>query len=265
MSSKLELYDLAEDKKEMLCQVFSNSTLQNPILEVYKQRPKPSVLRMRVLDHLSILDIYGNRHPPAVMQAVLRSIQRSWDSFGEGSVAPNEFMRTPFGAPYEIVAIEGKGRGIIASRDIRAGEAVLQDWPVLMFPPGEANILTFLTLPQKALEAILLLHNTKPAWKRFSLDDDIPVHRLLDLLQGVLDTNCFGDIGSYGQVGMLLLTGSLINHSETPNLMRALDGKTERMIFTSVRTIKKGEELEVNYVGDVFGAEKAEKLKNYGL
>jgi len=44
-------------------------------------------------------------------------------------------------------------------------------------------MLVFLTLPQKALEAILLLHNQKPDWKHWSTAQDIPIHRLMDFLQ----------------------------------------------------------------------------------
>jgi hypothetical protein len=265
MPSKLELYDLPHDKQLLLEQIFSEHSLPHPILEIHKRRPAPSILRRRVMQDLSIIGLSGNRHPPAVMAAVLSSVQRSWDSYADGSVAPNEFMRTPFGTPYEIVSIEGKGRGVIASRDIKANEVILQDSPVIVLPPGDCNIATFLALPQKALEALLLLHNTKPEYKRFSSIEDIPLHRLLDLLQGVMDTNSFGGTGSYGSVGVILLAGSMFNHSSTPNLTRRWDDRSERMVFVSVRGIKKGEELEIDYVPNMVGVERTERLKNYGL
>lgn len=34
-------------------------------------------------------------------------------------------MQTPIGVPYEVVAIEGKGRGVIASQDNKAGQTTL--------------------------------------------------------------------------------------------------------------------------------------------
>lgn len=66
---------------------------------------------------------------------------------------------------------------------------------------------------------------------------------------------------------MLLLTGSRFNHSETQNLMRELDGASEKMVFTNMRdgTPSRGGELEVNYVKNGFGAERAKKLNKYGL
>ncbi|CZR58324.1 uncharacterized protein PAC_08216 [Phialocephala subalpina] len=185
--------------------------------------------------------------PPEVMEAVLRSVHRTWENFYEGSVSPNEFMCTPFGAPYEIVAIAGKGRGVIASRDIKAAEVIIQDTP-------------------KALEGILLLHNETPDLRHFSAARDIPVHRLLNRLQGILDTNCFStDRASCGSIGLLLLTGALFNHSDSPNMTRQWDNTTEKMVFSSVRDIEEGEESEVDYVPGGVGAARAERLRGYGL
>lgn len=119
-------------------------------------------------------------------------------------------MRTPFGAPYEMATIPNKGRGVIASRDIKAGEVILSDTPVLVLPHETTNIILFLTLPRKALEAILLLHNHKPDMKPYSSQYDIPMHRLMDQLQGTVDTNCFAThgaaCGSIGVVSLLSLS-----------------------------------------------------------
>jgi hypothetical protein len=182
---------------------------------------------------LSFRDLDGNRHPAVVMARVWHGIQRFRESYTEGSVGPREFMRTPFGASYGIVTIEGKGRGIVASRNIKTGEIILQESPVLILPPGDANTITFLTLPQKALEALMLLHNANPDFKRFSVDLDIPVHRLLDFLKGILDSDCFSPRTSFGTIGALLLAGSLFNHSGTPNVTRGWDDKSE-VVFTSM-------------------------------
>jgi hypothetical protein len=112
---------------------------------------------------------------------------------------------------------------VASQADVSAGSIALQDSPVLVLPPGDANLPIFLNLPKKALEVLLLLRNAKPDYKRFSLGDDTPVHRLFDLLHGVIDTNAFGGTGIYGKVGIMLLAGSMFNHSDTPNLTRAWD------------------------------------------
>ncbi|EMR71853.1 putative set domain-containing protein [Eutypa lata UCREL1] len=199
------------------------------------------------------------------MRAVYWSINRSWEAYIEGSVGPSDFMRTPFGAAYQIVTIEGKGRGIIASRDIAAGEVVLRETPVLVAPIDSSNFLLFLLLPQKAIEAVPLLHNAHPQERPFSLRQDIPLHRLLDIFSGIMSTNSFGVTATNCQIGILLLTGSLFNHSDTPNVARTWDAEKEQEIFVSLRDIKKGEELVHDYVPGVQGRTRREKLKQYGI
>ena len=268
MTSKLKLqpklYNLSRAKQDLLEQVFSQPP-SKPILEVYRERPEPSILRDRVMNDCSIKNVLLN-HPPVIMEAVLRSIQRSWDTYTESSITPHEFMRAPYGASYEVVAIEGKGRGMVASRDIKAGQIILEESPVLLLPPGTIDIILLLTLPRKALEAILLLHNAKPNNNRFTLLKDIPVHRLLDLMSGILDTNSFDGTASCGSTGVLLLRGSLFNHSDTPNMFHDWNGDDEIYVFTAQRDIKKDEELVFNYVSpNLDPAAKAERLKNYRL
>lgn len=155
---------------------------------------------------------------------------------------------------------------MVASRNINAGETVLEDTPVLILPHETTNAILFMTLPQKALEAILLLHNEKPNARKWSVSQDIPIHRLMDFLQGTLDTNCFSTYTPDCQIGALLLAGSLFNHSDTPNLSRGWDNKSDKLIFTASRDVKEGEELLVDYVPTMKGVEKAEHLKTaYGI
>lgn len=86
----------------------------------------------------------------------------------------------------------------------------MQDTPVLVLPSQITSMLVFLTLSQKALEAIMLLHNEKLGHKHWSAARDIPIHRLMDFLQGILDSNCFRtDKAACGSIGVLLLAGSL--------------------------------------------------------
>jgi hypothetical protein len=37
------------------------------------------------------------------------------------------------------------------------------------------------------------------------------------------------------------------------------------MIFTSVRVIKEGDELEVDYIPSIFSVDRTERERNYGL
>jgi hypothetical protein len=144
-------------------------------------------------------------------------------------------------------------------------EIVLQDTPVLVLPRPGINIIYFLTLPQKALEAIMLLHNVMPDVRHYSKELNVPIYRLLDYLQGVLNTNCNGTTASCGPIGVLLVRGSLFNHSDSANVRRRWDDPTEQMIFTATRDIRKGNELELDYLPGMIGFERAQGLKRYGL
>jgi hypothetical protein len=192
-------------------------------------------------------------------------VNRSWEAYTGGSVAPNEFLRTPFGAAYEVVSIEGKDRGMIASRPIKAGGTILQETPVMTALLETVTTLLFLLLPQQALEVILLLHNAHPDERPISPQLNIPIHRLLDALIGIMGTKAFSGFGSYGQSGVLLLRGSLFNHNDKPNLRRQWDPIKEHMNVVSTRDIKQGEELEIDYLPDLTGSARVAKLELYGL
>ena len=64
---------------------------------------------------------------------------------------------------------------------------------------------------------------------------------------------------------MLLLTASLFNHSDGPNVERDWDNTTEMAVFTSGRDITKGDELEVDYMPGLVGAARAKRKENYGI
>jgi hypothetical protein len=96
----------------------------------------------------------------------------------------------------------------------------------------------------------LLLHNAFPDNKEFTSKKDIPHHRLMDALVGVLNTNAFEGEASYGDVGLLQLTGSLFNHEKNYNVTRRWNETTEQLVFTTLRHIRKGEKLTVMYAAD---------------
>lgn len=262
MPQKLEPYDLSGPQLTWLEETFSQPPA-NELLTVYKKRPRPSQLRSR-LQELSMRADFTFESQD-VMDAVYRGIDRSWEAYTEGSVAPGEFLRTPSGAAYEVAAVEGKGRGLVARRAVGPGEVVLRETPVMVAPFETASTLLFLTLPRPALEAILLLHNAHPHARRLSLAEDIPAHRLLDALLGIMSTNSFAGAGPYGLVGVLLLRGSLINHADDANLVRQWDPETEQMVFVSTRHIKEGEEFDVDYQPSLTGKSRADRLMMYGL
>ncbi|KAJ7672099.1 hypothetical protein B0H17DRAFT_882878, partial [Mycena rosella] len=155
----------------------------------------------------------------------------------------------PIGALYRVEKIPGKGRGMVASRDLKAGDIVLMESPLIFIVDGRVNPLLFFTLPKQAIHAMMLLHNRIPDNREISVQEDSPQHRLLDYLKGVVTTNAFGEtIDANGtKAGLIVLAGSLFNHSDDSNVYRTFDISASKMSFTVVTPVKEGEELTVSY------------------
>ncbi|KAJ7496758.1 hypothetical protein FB451DRAFT_1386125 [Mycena latifolia] len=237
----------------MLDVTYDNPTA-SPRLTPFPKRPRPSQLEARLAP-----DIHGAGN---LLPVAVRAAGETWAAYAEGSVAPADFLRAPIGAPYRVEKIPGKGRGLVASRDLKAGEIVLKEGPLILLREGKLDLLMFLALPKAAVHAMMLLHNTIPNNREFSLTDDIPQHRLLDYLKGVATTNAFSAmVAADGtQAGMILLSGSLLNHSDKYNVHWEFDISAFKMVFTTVTAVKEGEELTDTY------NRTAQVLKeNYGI
>lgn len=175
-------------------------------------------------------------------------------------------MVPPADAPYKIVSIAGKGRGIVASRDLSPDVFFLRESSVIVLPPSPITRSWFFTvLPRNALEAILLLHNNALDERMFSKQDDSPVSRLLDQLFAISETNVFGCPTASGNVILLAFAGSLFNHSDTPNVAWYWSDARDEMVFHTLRGVKKGDELEINYFGESTGAKLVERKREHGI
>lgn len=248
-STPLQPQILSESYQELLHQCFS---VPNPpgLLPLYHRRPEASDLRQRITVDLAKSRAGGQTHvhPPEIMEKVLKSINRTWDKFEDGAVLANDFLTNRHGDCFEIATIEGKGRGLIASREIVAGETILREFPIIQLPGDIKHSALVLNLPRRALEAILLLHNHSPDSKWFSAKRDVPTSRFLDLWEGIRSTNAFRLDASTGNLvfAVVHLRGSLFNHSNTPNVDWNWDSGTDMMVFSSLRNIKKGDELVID-------------------
>ncbi|KAJ6551367.1 hypothetical protein B0H19DRAFT_1157354 [Mycena capillaripes] len=199
----------------------------------------------------------------SLIPAAVRTASETWSAFGNGSVPPADFLRSPPGAPYCVTKIPGKGRGMLGSRDLQAGEVVLMERPLIILVKDKLNALNFFALPKAAIHALLLLHNEIPNNREFYADQETPQHRLLDYLKGVATTNAFSEAidGDGTHAGLIVLAGSLFNHSNEYNVSRGFDISAFKERFITVAAVKKGEELTVSY-----GHTSQEVLKtNYGI
>lgn len=107
-----------------------------------------------------------------------------------------------------VRTIPGKGRGVFALKDFKAGD-VVESAPVLIFTPKE----------RKNLEKTLLNYYVYP-WK------------------------------STRGASVVLGYGSLYNHSYSPNADWKQNFKTHCMVYRAIKSIKKGDEITVNYNGE---------------
>ncbi|KAF2448916.1 hypothetical protein P171DRAFT_428902 [Karstenula rhodostoma CBS 690.94] len=123
--SVLEPYPLTGPNKELLDKCLSEPAPFD-LLEFLKSRPRPS--------QFARLHDLGTWVSESDENNAYRSIARTCERFTKGAESPSAFMRTPAASPYSVVNIKGKGRGLRASRHLKAGEVVLQEEPILIAP-----------------------------------------------------------------------------------------------------------------------------------
>ncbi|KAJ7472349.1 hypothetical protein B0H11DRAFT_1351991 [Mycena galericulata] len=237
-------------------QASNTNQLPSPLLVPFSKRPRPSQLKERLAPRLVELDA------GSLIQGAVRAADAAWDAYTDGSVAPTDFLRTPIGALYRVKTIPGKGRGMVASRDLAAGETVLLESPLALLVKERLDLLSFFVLPKPAIHSMLLLHNNIPNNREFSLNIDIPQHRLLDYLKGVCTSNAFSlEVDTDGTVaGIIVLAGSLFNHSNERNVVQTFDIPAFRMVFKTLSAVKEGQELTINY-----GVTNQHLRDNYGI
>jgi uncharacterized protein len=69
--------------------------------------------------------------------------------------------------------------------------------------------------------------------------------------QTILGQFAFGWDDAKGSVAIALGAGSFLNHSYAPNVASDKDVRGRRIVFSAVRDIARGEELTINYNGDL--------------
>lgn len=76
----------------------------------------------------------------------------------------------------------------------------------------------------------------------------LPISKLQSIERTILGNYYFD--WSSKEISIVLGYGSLINHSYTPNAAYRWDFRGKKLVFYSLRDIKKGEEVLINYNGD---------------
>ena len=117
--------------------------------------------------------------------------------------------------PLRVISIEGKGRGVVAERDIKVEELV-ERAPVLILPEkdrpavDETNVANYIFM-----------------WEYDTVAEDLHTGK--------------------GRTAIILGFTSLLNHSDSPNcdFVRYIDAQALDLV--AIRNIRAGEELTLNY------------------
>ncbi|CZT48428.1 uncharacterized protein RSE6_09116 [Rhynchosporium secalis] len=239
-------YELFGEKLRLIQQCFSETQPGIEKHRFYSKRPSKVELAMSLADYID-WSPNSNLIPGKDFKAIRRSFERCWHKYYKLKVPANEFMKFPERDPYKLVVVPGKGRGLIASRDLKGGEKILEESPMVTLPQNYDIGLLFL-LPQQALEAVFMLHNEIPDFCYNRWLDRSPYTRLSKYLRGIINSNICRVLDINDSPRMVLpMTGSLFNHDNKPNTCRKWNKRGEKMLFKIIRDVKMGEELVIDY------------------
>ena len=172
---------------------------------------------------------------------------------------------------YRSLSIPGKGIGMIAEKNIKKGEMILEELPVLYYEYEEhldtlydyKAFSKFKSLSIKQKEAVMKLENSRPnVGKDFpSLSESFKKDVEFKKWSGIMVTN---QARLLENARGLFLIFSRFNHSCVPNLNYETTGSNIKLF--AIRDISKGEELCISYIRDPYTFElnfsKPPTLKN---
>ena len=169
------------------------------------------------------------------------SAQGAWLSqIAPGAALTLSPPAVPADVAFEVVELPGKGKGVVSTRAIQAGELILAEAPA--FTTGMRR-----TEPMIAAAVDKLSASDRLIFHSLALSDN---KAALGSLLGRMETNGIEMASASGasQQGLFLL-GSRFNHSCTPNVARTWDGGLGKERFVASVDIDKGVELEIYYDG----------------
>ena len=131
---------------------------------------------------------------------------------------------------FKCVRIRGKGLGIVAMRDIKMGDIILRERPILSWKSYESLRFQFNKLSNLERDAVLNLSNSPNEFD--------------DGLKGIVDTNAF--YCESNDCLCLFLRASRFNHSCIPNLQPIF--RNSKLSLYASCDISKDEELCISYL-----------------
>ena len=147
--------------------------------------------------------------------------------------------------PYKVEEVEGKGRGLVATRTLEIGDLVLSEQFFLKLSKGSSSRTSSFSNLDAGVQA-KLMNLSSPA-------DQHPPPYFHQLLQKKFLANAVAAGVDGADSSAVFETLSLINHSCSPNViwLQTEEDKT-RMEVRVCRRIQEGEEIIASYISSGF-------------
>lgn len=150
------------------------------------------------------------------------------------------------GAPEKIYAVQdipGKGRGLVAIRDIEKGTRIICEKPIITISHGIASIQQ---LGTSVLDQVISL-NRNDREELFSMANVYTGTNLIELLYGIIRTNAL-PMGPNLNTGGIFLQACRINHACDSNAVNHWNENLDQLTIHAIRDIRKGEEITISYL-----------------
>ena len=152
---------------------------------------------------------------------------------------------------YAIQDVPGKGKGLIAARDIPKGARIIFEKPI--FAVGEP-------VESELAERVTSLDQHQRG-EFLSMSNIHPFNDHLAQWVGILYTNAL-PVGSKLELSGIFLTACRINHACDNNAAHCWHDDCNRLTVHAIRGISKGEEITISYLGGAFDRnERQEELQ----
>ncbi|TLD18200.1 hypothetical protein PspLS_10509 [Pyricularia sp. CBS 133598] len=216
----------------------------SPPLCVHPPASQPRKPKYCVYTHISFAGSHGVSMitTPAIAATVaplVHGIDPAWASLHSKQL-PRMEPRDP--APYVVVDIPGKGKGVVANTNIAKGELLFRERPVLVETMARPKYVG-VKHQSKLLER---------AWARLPSSERDAVlglshHSSGHVLRGIMDSNTFGMTLDGVPHSGLFPRISRINHSCRPNVYVRYTRSTLELEVVAYKDIAVGTELGVSY------------------
>jgi hypothetical protein len=154
---------------------------------------------------------------------------------------------------WRLESIPGKGKGLIATRDISPGTLILSEEPLITtdviksIETTEQDLAAALkALPKDSQRAYLSLHNNYPG---------------KNPLSNIVRSNGY-PLGPNSDVGGVFPTVSRINHSCRPNSKHTWNPALHQQTVYAIRPIPAGQELSLSYLQGGTSSERQQELQS---